>query len=718
MLPAVLAVLALVGAALQPAASALAIMTSSATATANTVSTSTAFPRCYGDAVLTDNPVGYWRLDETSGTVAADSKGSNPGTYVNGPALGQSGALPDAVNNRAPSFDGVNDRIDVPASASLNVTSQITVEAWIYPTDTASVHPIVEYGGSASYGVHLWTYDAGTKLFANLLDTSGVGHPVMSAPVFTTGTWYHVAVTYDGNAAILYVNGSEVGRATFGAVTLKTNLPLNIGRRPVVGDPLQDAVFAGKLDEVAVYSTALTATQLRSHYNTGRCYKDAVLGDSPLGYWRLGESSGTTAGDGVAGRHGTYAGTPSLGQPGALNLNTNTAATFNGSTQYVRVPYAGALNPSSAFTVEAWAKVTSGSGTYRTVASSWRSDSRGFGIWAGPNETWEAWVSAGGSDIIAQAPITYGVWTHLVLTYNGSTAQLYVNGLLASSMAGSYAVNPSVPLAIGAGTYDGSTWQQYFPGSLDEVAIYGTALSSARIQTHYLIGRSYKDTVLDSRPAAYWRLGDSSGTTAAEVTGANPGTYENGVSLGGAGPLAGDADAAATFDGSDDDVLGPNLFGYPGTAAFSVDFWLNPSTAFQNAWRPIVSKQNGTQSSRDGWAVWLGPANDATYGNRIAFDRWTGATQHFLSGAVVIPVGTWHHVAVTYDGTTMTIYVDGTADSSRTSSLSTNSHSAPLRMASDSAVPDRYGGMLDDVAVYGRALPAGEVKLHYDSGRQ
>ena len=88
-------------------------------------------------------------------------------------------------------------------------------------------------------------------------------------------------------------------------------------------------------------------------------------------------------------------------------------------------------------------------------------------------------MSAGGSDAVAQAPITYGVWTHLVLTSDGSTARLYVNGLLAGSASGGYAVDPSVPLGIGAGTYDGSTWMQYFPGSIDEVAVYGTALSAA-----------------------------------------------------------------------------------------------------------------------------------------------------------------------------------------------------------------------------------------------
>jgi hypothetical protein len=118
------------------AGSALAIFTSQATVTANTVSAAAAFPRCYSDAVIADNPVSYWRLDESSGTTAADSKGSNAGTYTNGPTLGQAGALPDTINNRAASFDGVNDYVTVPYAAALN-TAQFTLEFWSKPTGGA-----------------------------------------------------------------------------------------------------------------------------------------------------------------------------------------------------------------------------------------------------------------------------------------------------------------------------------------------------------------------------------------------------------------------------------------------------------------------------------------------------------------------------------------------------------------------------------------------------
>jgi hypothetical protein len=528
----------------------------------------------------------------------------------------------------------------------------------------------------------------------------------MSGPVFRPNTWFNVALTYDGDLAVLYVNGTEVARANLGPFTPATDLPVNIGRRPIVGDSLENAVFAGKLDEIAIYSTALTATRIRAHYTTGQCYKDAVLADSPLGYWRLGESAGTTAADGVAGRHGTYAGAPTLGSTGAPTSDSNTAVSFNGSSQYARVPYSGALNPSGAFTVEAWAKVTSGGGSYRTVVSSWRSDERGFGIWAGPGDTWEGWVSAGGSSVVAQAPITYGVWTHLVLSYDGATARLYVNGLLASSVAGGYAVNPSVPLGIGAGSYDGSTWQQYFPGSIDEVAVYGTALPNARIRAHYLVGRSYKDTVLDSGPVSYWRLGESSGLSATDSKGTNTGTYANSPLLAQPGAVAADSNSSVGFDGLDDYVDVTDTADFDITGPISVEAWIKV-VSWDDNWQAIVTKGDSAYRLHR----FLNTDN-------LSFAA-DGLSCADVQGTKNVNDGAWHHVVGEWDGTTKSTYVDGVLDTSCPASGTIATNGYDLGIGENFQQPGRnWDGSIDDVAVYNHALTAAEVQLHYDSGRQ
>ena len=89
-----------------------------------------------------------------------------------------------------------------------------------------------------------------------------------------------------------------------------------------------------------------------------------MLADHPISYWRLDETSGTTATDFQHANTGAYVGSPTLGQPGALSGDPDTAVAFNGTSQYVSVPYSASLNPAT-FSVEVWAKPTGGAGTYR-----------------------------------------------------------------------------------------------------------------------------------------------------------------------------------------------------------------------------------------------------------------------------------------------------------------------------------------------------------------
>src|SRR4030095_11249083 len=88
--------------------------------------------------------------------------------------------------------------------------------------------------------------------------------------------------------------------------------------------------------------------------------------DTPVSYWRLDETSGTSATDSTGGRTGTYTGGDTLNPTGALSDGADNAGSTNGTTGYVAVPYAAALNPAQ-FTLEAWAKPTGGSGTWRLV---------------------------------------------------------------------------------------------------------------------------------------------------------------------------------------------------------------------------------------------------------------------------------------------------------------------------------------------------------------
>ena len=238
-------------------------------------------------------------------------------------------------------------------------------------------------------------------------------------------------------------------------------------------------------------------------------YTDAVRADIPTGWWRLGESSGTTAFDSSGNnRHGTYVNGATLGVGGAVP--SDTAAAFNGSTQYGSIPYNSAYN-ASRFTAEAWAMVKGGSGTYRAVASSrdWASGKNyGWVLYASTSNTWEFWIASGGKwQSVGGPTIVNDRWTHLVGTYDGSTARLYVNGsLVASRSIWSFGANTRQPLRVGAG--DSGNPKYFFPGVVDEVATYNKVLPSDRVQAHYgaassaPTGTAPETTITSAPPAA------------------------------------------------------------------------------------------------------------------------------------------------------------------------------------------------------------------------
>jgi glucose/arabinose dehydrogenase len=245
----------------------------------------------------------------------------------------------------------------------------------------------------------------------------------------------------------------------------------------------------GQTHTVTANSSATYTATYTPQGGGGPSYSSSVLADSPLAYWRLGESSGTTAADASGnGRTGSYLNTPTLGAGGALTSDSNTAVGFNGTDEYVTVPYAAALNPAQV-TVEAWAYPTGGQGTFRSVVTSRDyapGNARGYILYASSANTWQFWLGNGDWAVVFGPPIVLNQWTHLVGTYDGSTARLYVNGALAASAGASgFLQNTVRPLRIASGATDKTAPQYYLPGRVDEVAVYGSALSATRVQAHF-----------------------------------------------------------------------------------------------------------------------------------------------------------------------------------------------------------------------------------------
>jgi hypothetical protein len=159
--------------------------------------------------------------------------------------------------------------LPIPASPSLNVGagSGVTIEGWIKPNDPSQVAmPIVEWDSASSDGLQLWL-GSRLKLFANLRDTAGNGHPFFTAMgLVSTNSLQHVALTYDksSGAGLIYLNAVPVASTNFGSLTLQTSYGLNLGKRPFTGE-----LYQGLLDEMSLYSRALSSNEIAAIYNAG-----------------------------------------------------------------------------------------------------------------------------------------------------------------------------------------------------------------------------------------------------------------------------------------------------------------------------------------------------------------------------------------------------------------------------------------------------------------
>lgn len=223
-------------------------------------------------------------------------------------------------------------------------------------------------------------------------------------------------------------------------------------------------------------------------------YDTVVLSDSPVGYWKLADTSGTSAADSSTNNNsGTYAGGYIfLGNAGPANLNSGVI--LNGTSGIITVNPIAAYNLTS-WSAEGWIILSSAPGSINSdiLVERWTGGSNPISYSIGINidataagmaqtgyYTGSAWITTKGP--VLQVGILY----QIVGTYDGTTLKLYVNGSMVSSITSSSHVTSNDGLIIGAGN-QGSTY--FFPGTVSSISLYNTALSASRIKAHYLAGR-------------------------------------------------------------------------------------------------------------------------------------------------------------------------------------------------------------------------------------
>jgi hypothetical protein len=224
----------------------------------------------------------------------------------------------------------------------------------------------------------------------------------------------------------------------------------------------------------------------------------------------------------------------------------------------------------------------------------------------------------------------------------------------------------------------------------------GNTATSAAVQVTVTNLAPDPDPVPDPNPlVAAYGFEEPSGTNVSDESGrGNDGTISGATHT-----LAGRYGNALSFDGVNDMVSVADSSSLDLGSGMTLSAWVRPATVA--GWRSVLLKEH---TGRLVYALY-GSSDSTLPGGAV----YTGS-YHELQGAAAVPMQHWTHLAASYDGTTMRLYVDGTQVSTQVAPGTITSSGGALRLGGNALFGEWFNGLIDDVRVYSRALSPGEIQ--------
>lgn len=222
---------------------------------------------------------------------------------------------------------------------------------------------------------------------------------------------------------------------------------------------------------------------------------------------------------------------------------------------------------------------------------------------------------------------------------------------------------------------------------------------------------SYAATVLADGPVSYWPLDDDAGTTVRDLLGASPGTVNgSGCAFRQTGGFGGAF--GIHFDEQDCELdVSTTLFQFPGNAPYTIEAWAvidpNADKTFRHVFTHEDRKNNGPEQ---GYALAYIDTTHVRAERGVTMNSFVDADSGTLAAG-------FHYLAVTYDGATLTLYVDGQqAAASPTTDMMPSFTDMPAMIGAAPTTGQHFFGVIDDVAIYDRALGASQIAAHRQAG--
>jgi len=641
-------------------------------------------------------------------------------------------------------FDGASAYVDMGAATNTLGATNFTIECWFKRTGTGTTAttgnggvtgvPIVTKGKgeSESPGLncnYFLAVTTGNKLTADFEDVSGPNHPLAGTLTVTSDVWHHAALTYDGTNLVLYLDGMlDNSVAASGVPDYTSRQHAGIGTS-MTSTGVAGGFFAGDIDEVRIWNYARSQADIQAAMNTEI---ESVSG--LLGRWGLNDGSGAVATNSVAGspdgtiHNATWTSDmPFLPQTVSLIAPTNGAAIVINTTVTLS---AIASSTGTVSKVEFFANGSKlGEDTSSPYTWDWTPSATGaVGLTAVVSDNTSLMTTSAVVNVtVVGPPIVLEQSPADVQVFAGATPTLQVSAFGPGTLAYQWSLNSS-PIAgatsstyvvtdtssVGANTYSCTITNSYGPTSATPITV--TVLNDPTAP--------YPDQVLSDHPVAYYRLNETSGTTAYDYAGGNNAIYTN-VDLGypGYNPSQEPGETAGLFGnhGADNNYAGngPSFLTFAtnsGNAEFSIEAWV--TQFFSSANDGIVTFGYGGASQFN--------LDTGAPGGYLRFGVHNAANVSFTANSSVSIAndGLWHHVVGVCDeaGGHLYLYMDGVQIASGTITPDSGiwPSSVPLSIGarqSGNNIPVTYDyqfiGAIDDVAIYNQALSGAQVQSHY-----
>jgi hypothetical protein len=449
----------------------------------------------FHDLYLNDGLLGYWKLDEGSGDITADSSGyGNDGALHNSPVWNAN--IPSTMDYEDTYSLGFNrtgetEYVMMSDTTQIDEAKELTLSTWVRLDSTPfwAFMRFISLGNEKAV-LRYWDNN-GTPNVHFYMSIGGTLRGILVNHAWAIDTWYHVAGTYDGSTMRLYLDGLELD-------TYDISGTADAGNGVILSRTSNSEALDGLLDDVRVYDRALSAAEIGDladgkHPQTSIATNtlgaaldvdgDLVLNSGMLGqpqtmgYWNMDEGSGTTAADSsVNGYDGTLQPSPTWSTDTPVTHFSNlTSLSFDrADNDYVRIPGTPNIDNLQHFTLATWVKLNS------TPGGNMRFITLGIekAVLRYDDDALHFYVKIDGAlhGILAiDALSSSGSWLHAAGTYDGEDMRLYLNGVEQSSLSVSGAV------FVGDGVHLSSSGET-LDGLLDDVRVFGRALSATEIK--------------------------------------------------------------------------------------------------------------------------------------------------------------------------------------------------------------------------------------------